>query len=194
MQAQEVRSCLQNVLWAQRGKFNPIVKQPEAKRHPKSVERTASQLSVGQAGTFSQTGSTGSAVSRTASTSSQDAMEITVHLIEDPLAVDPPTNFNMTFLSSFAEMKSVRLALQHMMDEQQIYALVCQGLSQLKEECLTEDELFTLHTFQGLSFMHIPTCVSTCSYLPVSLAPEWTCCIFSCIIPHTRRTASRLLC
>jgi hypothetical protein len=60
MQAQEVRSCLQNVLWAERGKFNPIVKQSEAQRHPKFVKRTASQLSVGQAENISRAGSTGS--------------------------------------------------------------------------------------------------------------------------------------
>ena len=177
MQAQEVRSCLQNVLWAERGKFNPIVKQSEAQRHPKFVKRTASQLSVGQAENISRagsTGSTGSAVSRTASTSSQEAMEITVHVIEDPLAVDPPANFNIPFLSSFAEMKSVILALRHVMDEQQIHALVCQGLSQLKDECFTEDELFTFHTFQGFLHAHSYMCF-TCSYVPESWAPELPC-------------------
>ena len=136
MQVQEVRACLQNVLRAKPGKLNPIVGQPEAKQHPKSLKRLASA-----ARTISRTGST---ISRTASTSSQDAKEITVHLIQDPLAIDGP------FLSSFVNMKFVVLALQHIMDEQQVAALVCHGLSQMKEERLTEDELFMLRSYEGL--------------------------------------------
>ena len=136
-----MRACLQNVLQAQPGKLNPFVEQPEARQHPKSIKRTDSASR-----TLSRSGSS---YSRTASASSQAAMEITVHVIQDPLAIDTSPSVGL-FLSSFVDMKSVVLALQHIMDEQQVCALVCHGLSQMKEERLSEDELFTLRTYEGL--------------------------------------------